>query len=456
MAGKYTALMNWLSKLLKSMGHEPAVARWDSLLADASSRNGYVRERAVIAIARTGRDDGLAVLLTRANDWVAEVRQAAQAGIGLYLTSTHLSAWGRSLEQVSALQRAGRADHSGLLRQIRGYLSTSSNLQALRLQNPSPTIEVARLLFSLELDIPGSDADRFGQLNDAVRGTDILTASMAISSILRLAKEMQIELAVVACGSPFAPIRARGLRAAVGLGGPMLRQLIFKMCSDKSPGVRGVALKEIGPDQALLEIHLREVYGSAPSTASRAIALDALCALGVADAGTLCLNAVSDASSLVRGVAAAHRFKVAGPVERDQLVVEILRDPSARVRRIALLWVQKGCQAPDVPMLLQLAQGRPAVFQSLARVAIHLSPWARLEFLLALATLNQKDPILTRALHKEIELWCADMPRCFVTPSDQQSGVIRRYWAGLRDELIVDLQQKMGFQLRQFGVLARP
>ncbi len=437
------------------MGHEPAVVRWDSLLADASSRNGYVRERAVTAIARTGRDDGLAVLLTRANDWVSEVRQAAQAGVGLYLTNTHLGAWGRSLEQVSALQRAGRADHSGLLRQIRAYLSTSSNLQALRLHNPSPTVEVARLLFSLELDIPGSDADRFGQLNEAVRGTDILTASLAISSILRLPQELQIELAGAACGSPFAPIRARGLCAAVGLGGPALRQLIFRMCSDKSPGVRGVALKEIGPEQALLEMQMREIYRSAPSTASRAVALDVLCALGVADAGTLCLNAVSDVSSLVRGVAAAHRFKVAVPVERDQLVVEILRDPSARVRRIALLWVQKGCQAPDVETLLQLAQGRPAVFASLARVATHLSPWARLEFLLALATINQKDPILTKALHGEVEIWCADMPRCFVTPSDQQSGVIRRYWAGLRDEFIVDLQKQMGFQLRQYGVLAR-
>ena len=156
--------------MLDGLGQKPSETPWETLVEDARSPNGFTREKTVVAIAKTGNEAGLCILLTRANDWVPEVRRAANAGIGLYLTEPNIAAWAIALEQVAALKRAHRADHSQLMQYITVYLSTPLNLKTLRALNPVPNREVTRLLFALELRIPSNDTERYLLLQSAVIG----------------------------------------------------------------------------------------------------------------------------------------------------------------------------------------------------------------------------------------------------------------------------------------------
>ncbi|WP_076997463.1 HEAT repeat domain-containing protein [Variovorax sp. KK3] len=466
--------MNWLSKLLKGMGHEPqgrsqgeyrsASARrlpdvpsarpWDELVADASSRDGFVRERAVIAISRSGNDAAIPLLLERANDWVVEVRRAAYAAIGLYLSGEHVPAWAMALDALAALGRAGRADHSRLLGSITSFLATPDHLRVLKELNPAPSRDVARLLFTLELATPRSDEERFRQLRDAVVGSDIVAASAAMSAIAVLAPGHQASVASAACASAFGSVRAAALRAALEGNPPARPSLIRAMCRDASPTVRALAIAGLKEERQMLSEEMRTIYLNAGGAKQRAVALDVLCALGVDDADALCREAGDDPASIVRSVAVARGLAAASGAERDQLVVDVLKDSSSRVRRIALAHIRKGAQPPDTQALRQLVQANPTAFGLLARVAAHASPWDRIEFLLASTVRLAEHRTLFDAAVGELGVWCADMSRCFVRPSLQQSARIAPLWAALRDGLPSDLQRSLAYHLRAFGVLA--
>jgi hypothetical protein len=446
--------MNWLSRLLKGMGHEPPVVPWENLVADASSRDGFVRERAVIAIARTGNDAALPILLARANDWVVQVRQAAYAGVGLYLTGQHVQAWAMALDDLVALDRAGRTDHSQLVERIKSFLSTPAHICVLRESSRPPTADVARLLFALELAIPLSDEARFQQLRGAILGGDIVVASAAISAISMLSPDRRASLASEACASAFGSVRAVGLRAVLTGTSPASASLIRTMCRDASPTVRALAIAGLKDDREGLSEEMRTAYLKAGSAKQRAVALDVLCSLGVDDADLLCRTASADRASLVRAVAATRRFGLVVGTECDQLVLETLSDSSPRVRRIALARIRKGAQPPNAQALLQLAEANPAAFELLARVATYLSPWDRVEFLLSATAHFVADRTFLDEAIRELGIWCADMSRCFVKPSLQQSSNILRLWAALRDGLTLDLQRRLAYHLRAFRVLA--
>ncbi|MDO9437625.1 hypothetical protein [Hydrogenophaga sp.] len=446
--------MNWLSILLKDMGHEPPVVPWENLVADASARDGFVRERAVIAIAKTGSDAALPILLARANDWVVQVRQAAYAGVGLYLTGQYIQAWAMALDELVALDRAGRTDHSPLLERIKSFLSTPENLCVLKESSRPRTADVARWLFAFELAIPLSDEARFQQLREAILGADIVVASAALSAMSMLSPDRRASLASEACASAFSSVRAAGLRAVLTGASPASESLIRTMCRDASPNVRALAIAELKDDREGLSEELRTAYRTAGSAKQRAVALDVLCSLGVDDADLLCRTASADRASQVRAVAATRRFGLVDGMACDQLVLETLSDRSPRVRRIALARIRKGAQPPNAQALLQLVEANPAAFDLLARVATYLSPWDRVEFLLSATAHFVADRTFLDGASRELRMWCADMSRCFVQPSLQQSSNILRHWAAVRDGLTLDLQRRLANHLRDFRVLA--
>ena len=262
-----------------------------------------------------------------------------------------------------------------------------------------------------------------------------------------------VNLAADACRSPFASVRTRGLRAALSATPTASPELIYAMCLDDSAGVRSVALRSIGNARMKLEEELRVRYLNAASVRHRVMALDVLCTLGVSDADVLCQNAWTDESSQVRGTAVTHSFSRASSQDKDKLVLKTLRDSSSRVRRIASMQVRRGAQSPDTKELLVLAQGRPAAFASLARVATHLSPWSRLEFIFGAAELSSVAPIFYSEVTKELNKWCHDMHSCFAAPTSTQTEVIRQRWAALRDGIPTNLQNHVAASLRLFKVL---
>src|SRR5688500_15322611 len=108
--------------------HVPAGTKWFDITLDSLSRsnafearsvsvlglaslhgNGFVRQRAIELLSdyRTGAE--LPFLLLRLNDWVANVRAAAQAAVHSRIGADYARHFVRSIDLVTRLERASRA-----------------------------------------------------------------------------------------------------------------------------------------------------------------------------------------------------------------------------------------------------------------------------------------------------------------------------------------------------------
>lgn len=445
--------MNWLTKTLAKAGHRRQEQPWQETLADVRSRSGYVRERAVLAIARSGNGAGLPHLLVRANDWVAQVRQAAVVGIGLFLTAEHLPSWAKALPEVEALGRCGRVDHGPLLMRIHGYLATEQHLAQLLQANPFPSRAVSRLLFTLGLRVHASGEARAALLSSALAGHDIVQATMAAHAAYSQNPAEQARLGAIACRASAAAVRAHGIRILDAAGVPLAQDLVLALAMDTSPLVRAMAVARAGQERATLAAAARACFAGNGGASRRSIALDVLCSLPVPDVETLVRMGRNDAMASVRSTAFARLFAGAGGPARDQLVIVALGDASARVRRQAVEWVRRGAQSPALPILLELGQRMPAAFPAMASVAARQSPWSRLQFLLAMHQSENLDGVLHHQVEGALRKWADDVRSCFVSPSPTEISALSRAWAATRDGFPKHLQQALADQLRAHQVI---
>ena len=420
----------------------------------SSSRSGYERQRAVEALANSGLAPALPVLLVRINDWVPAVRAAAAAGLEQFFCTDRISAWAGAIEQVVALGRAARVDHSQLIEQIRFFLSTRSHLKSLRCAVQAPSREVSRFLFMLEMTVPMESNERYEQLRDAVLGHDIVAATLAIDAISMLPGVQRISLASAACSSVFGAVRSAGLRAALAEEPPAIASLARAMCNDASVGVRSVAIGGLRTeyDRNLVASSMLSALRTAPTARARAVALDVLCALKVADAKSLCEHASTDSSSLMRYTAISRLLGFSTTLDQEDLVLVALQDDSSRVRKIGSAQVAKGVAPPEVDVLLRLMDIKPTSFVSLAQVVSHDSPWNRIYFLLACLSRFGKGEVPATAIESELLKWGKDMVRCFVPPNDVQVKRIAQVWADMRNAPSLHLRERLAEHLRAFGI----
>lgn len=422
-------------------------------MADVNSRSGFARERAVLAIARSGNGAGLPHLLVRANDWVAQVRQAAVVGIGLFLTAEHLPSWAKALPEVEALGRCGRVDHGPLLTRIHGYLATEQNLAQLLKANRLPSRAVSRLLFTMGLRVHASGEARVALLSSALAGHDIVQATMAAHAAYSQDPADQARLGAIACRASAAAVRAHGMRILDAAGVPPTQNLVLALAMDTSPLVRAMAIARAGEERATLAATARACFAGNGGASRRSIALDVLCALAVPDTGAHLRMGREDAMGAVRSTAIARLFAGSGGPARDQLVIVALGDASARVRRQAVEWVRRGAQSPDLPVLLELCRRNPAAFSGMASVAARQSPWTRLQFLLSMHQSDDLDGVLRRQVEGALRRWVDDLRSCFVSPSPAEIIDLSRAWAAKRDGFPTHLQQALAEQLRAHLVI---
>lgn len=422
-------------------------------MAEARSRDGHVREAAVKALGTSAHGPALPLLLERANDWVAQVRQAAREAIAAYLHADHLGAWPAALGALAALQRGSRDNHAALLRDIAAFLLVPDHVATLKAARAGLTLEATRFLFSLELGHAADEATRFRLLRDAATSDDVVMAATAIAQVESLQlSSRRIGLAGAACLSPFAPIRANGLRAALRTGDPSAASLVRALCADDSASVRAVALAALGDDRGRVLDEARRTLREGRTAKQRAVALDVVCALDGDAAAALCEEARLDPAAAVRRVAYARLFALACGDDRDRLVLAALSDESTRLRDLAVAQVGKGAFAPPADVLRRIVAARPESLVHAIRVAAFGSPWARLGFLLeALATTTDGSPSRELVV-TGLERADRDLVRAFVRPSPAQEQSLARTWRLAHSRLPALLQRRLASHLEVHGL----
>jgi len=122
-----------------------------SVLLKLASFHGYgfVRQRAVEALARQQDSAELPYLLIRTNDWVVQVRQAAQQAIEDRLDPRYAPAFVENIELVIRLARSERGDCRGLIKRVYGLIGSQQARPALRSGMTSQNRTVRRVSYDL-------------------------------------------------------------------------------------------------------------------------------------------------------------------------------------------------------------------------------------------------------------------------------------------------------------------
>lgn len=446
--------MSWLFRWLGRGGSEPAsLPSSIDRMADARSRDGHVREAAVRALGVAGHGPALPLLLERVNDWVPQVREAAREAVAAFLHTEHLGAWAPALDALGALQRGSRADHAALLRDIAAFLLEPEHVAALKAAGAAMTRASARILLSFELGHASDEATHFRLLRDAATSDDVVMAATAMARLDSLpSPSHRIGLAGAACVSPFASIRASGLRAALRTGDASVASLVRALSTDDSASVRAIALAALGDDRERVLDGARRTLREGRTAKQRAVALSIVCALDGEAAVAICEAVRSDRAAAVRRVAVAHLFTRSRGDGRDALVVAALADESPRLRDLAVAQVGKGAFAPPTDVLRRFVAARPDALGHAIRIAAHGSPWARLAFPLEAASTAAHGSPSWHLVVAELERMDRDLVRAFVRPSAAQEHALALAWRLAQDRLPVPLRRLLASHLEASGL----
>ena len=381
-------------------------------------RDGYIREAALDACARHALPGVLPLLVGRLNDWVPQVRAAAQRALAAIIPLASPSELLATLPEVYQLALASRAQHAHWIASFEGIVlarvDPADLLQAVR----QGEAKVARAAFRL---LAGSGTSTPAALFEAVLEArpDIVLATQAFDHVDAAGVVLDEALLVRALGMRVPALRARALQALIARGRTdHVQQALFA----SHARVRAVAVAWLGTQGT----DVGRMYLEKLRTPGAPAALVALCLAGL---GLLrshgCLDEalvwLDDGHVSIRAAAATAWFQLA-PDAKDAIAARMLDDPSPRLRKFALELVRKhGAYVPFAharTVLLRHGDDK----RLLAFAA--LDPWNWLETILSLAADLQADPQADPArrqrLQSELWAWLGRSGRVYSAPDAAQ------------------------------------
>lgn len=426
----------------------------------ANSYSGYERQAAVEALARLRCAPALPSLLIRANDWVPQVRLAAQQALLSLLDDAFIAEWIQALEAVVALGRAKRADHQALMDAIGDYLSRPAHFVTVVAASVQASVFVKRFAFDLQCAQVRNDQTLFELLAKSLTGDDVVIAQRAIERSGDIAQsEHRRLLAVSACNSCFASVRAQGLRMALAGSKDVASDFLQAMCLDDSALVRSLALGalQIKNQEAVQMgvIKARQLFECSESSAKkRTTALLFLCSADPAAALEHCERARRSSLPALRRIAYA-RLLTGSPVEsREGLLLSALADSSPKVQRLAVEHVRRGASPPPGQRVLDIALGHktPDALARAFSILRHSPTWGRLHWLLQVRELKLTADC-EQVILSALSMWSSDAVRSFMLPSAAERISLRDEWNKSAPTIPKSLQERINFHLKAYQIL---
>jgi HEAT repeat protein len=264
--------------------------------------NGYVREAAVRRLAHVRDGSELPYLLLRLNDWVSEVRGAAESAVLDRAVPEYAKHFAANLGLIVRLQRTQRIDQRSVLPAIASLLAT-----------PVARIPMIALM-SADLPLVRRAAFCFLAQSDPDDLTQVLSAALTVKDPV---------------------VRLWAARAAISrLKGQALRNVLDRLSSDRSGFVRREALAawaDVFPGDAQRRLVTALMDGSA---GVRGEARFRLRESGV-DFPQLYRDAMATDSPARFVTALSGLVETGDPTDAERLA-PLLSHPIAKVRRVAV------------------------------------------------------------------------------------------------------------------------
>jgi HEAT repeat protein len=186
---------------------------WAFVALASCHGSGFVRQAALRELARRREPRGLPFIAIRLNDWVAEVRVAAQAALTGFLYASFAPALVATLPLLFSLERQRRGDHAVVVAWVRTLLQSPDSREAVLDGCLSEDADVRRLCYRLAIAAEGAEP------------APILAQALSDSQPV---------------------IRVWAVRtAASDVTRPWARDVAFQALSNRSVQVRSVALQSL-------------------------------------------------------------------------------------------------------------------------------------------------------------------------------------------------------------------
>ena len=432
----------------------------DSCVEDDSglfSYSGFVREAAVKALVSRPRRGTLPILLVRLNDWVPQVRVAANAAVRALMQTTYLVDWITAIDAVVDLEQARRADHGPMLKEISLFLSRPEHLPQLIDATRTAGLRVRRFVVDAQWLAAQDDADRMPLLERALSGDDGMMASRAVSRLAGLTSPARRRhLYKVACATPFAAVRHEAVRWLVENPDDATDGVVRSLDLDANSHVRWWCLRWLRSNGGVERVAERAAEVATDELKATRLRRAAMQWLLETDHGRAL--AVSDSWldspwSRLRRDALLMRLAKSDADGKTHWLQRAFSDPSPGVQKLLLDKAHRGAWVPPLPQLLQVAQRDPTLEGMLRVLSMRsLYPvWDRLECLLALWPMGKergKENLLIAALAH----WPQESNAYCHGPSSVQAARLAELWSARRQHLDGQLQQTIDFHLKTFGV----
>jgi HEAT repeat protein len=154
---------------------------WSLIALAGSHRSGFVRQASVRALGQLRDGRAVPYIVLRLNDWVPEVRQAAQAALTGYLSPSFGSALVDALPLIFGLEHQRRADHAGLVAWVLQFLRSPACKEALAIGCGSHDRDLRRLC--LRMAAGAGVEDREKVLGAALSDPDPTIRAWAVDSL---------------------------------------------------------------------------------------------------------------------------------------------------------------------------------------------------------------------------------------------------------------------------------
>jgi HEAT repeat protein len=447
-SGRYR--MEWHRLAPSDLGRLEGFTRRGNILLGLASfhESGYVREEAVLRLAKSTGDAEFPFLLIRLNDWVAEVREAARLALGPRLSPRYAGSLVENLALVMRLGQAARVDHSQIVEAVESLLKSAECRDALLRGLESNNRSVRRICFRLAAEAEGRDAPAV--LERALADRDTVTRLWAARQVSTgLAGEAAEDLLEIMKGDHFMPVRREALRAFVSRAPEKARAELRRALFDPHASVREEAryhLRKLG------EADFASIYRQALTNAEEGdlySAVNGLGETGTASDDRVVLPYAPHGSAKVRGAAVKALVRLNGD-EHLPVFINALGDVTPAVSREARKALAGRAVAAGGGLLWEMfvASSLPHVRRNILYLLSRSGKWDAIYYLIRAA--GDPDVGIAEAGRLGVVRWLSQFNRSFSAPTPEQ---ISRLEGALRERgrlLDESVREQLWFSVKGF------
>lgn len=243
--------------------------------------SGWIRERAVLALLSSGSPEALPFVLLRSNDWVAQVRKAAEQWFSAHGAAISMEQLVRSLPILAALTERSYGNDSKLVKVLLARLALPEAAPVLLAVLPRSSSRIRRLLFTL-LAQNGALQDPDIQ-SGLFKHPDPIFGVLLLKHLRLHSPELPTTVVNHALSSKSATLRRYALYALSEEQISHLTPLLWQSCFDSAQGVRNFAQYHLLKHFTSKE--LQERYAAVLREPQVPNTMRAACILGFHEAG---------------------------------------------------------------------------------------------------------------------------------------------------------------------------